>query len=143
MFIQKMLDQRSPCKHRTDCLFGPPGVGKTTRIHKLLEEVYPALDYYLKKSLSKYWDGYDNQPIVWIDDPIPSQTQITTEQASELKSVISTGPAYVEVKYGNMQFDSRLVILSVTCLLTTSLTFSAPSTLTPCIAVSWTLQESA
>lgn len=68
LFIRKMMDQRPPRRHRTNCLYiyGPPGIGKTTMIAQVLEEVksvHPELNYYCKKSLSKYWDGYDNAPI--------------------------------------------------------------------------------
>jgi len=66
--------------------------------------------------LTKYWDGYDNQPIVWIDDPGEFDMKYHPEEAAAFKNVISNGPHTVEIKYGSMQFDSKL------CIVTTNLT---------------------
>ena len=66
--------------------------------------------------LTKYWDGYDNQPIVWIDDPGEFDMKFHPEEVAAFKNVISNGPHTVEIKYGSMQFDSKL------CIITTNLT---------------------
>lgn len=103
IFMRKMMD-------RTECIALIVCTSmallelekKTTTIHRLLEVIrsmHSELEYYMKKSLSKYWDGYDNQPIVRIDDSIPPETTISQEQGSAPKLVILTGPAFVEVKY--------------------------------------------
>jgi len=35
------------------------------------------IDYYQKMGgLKRFWDGYDNQPIVWIDDPLPATDNV-------------------------------------------------------------------
>jgi len=98
--------------------YGPPGTGKTTAIERTLStvrKIYPVADFYCKLGgLSKFWDGYDNQPITWIDDPA-SPNAIRTgdeEPIQRLKTVISTGEILVEVKHGTMVFDSSLIVLS-------------------------------
>ena len=62
--------------------------------------------------MTKYFDGYDNQPIVWMDDPCPVENR-THETATIFKNVVgSTGPCQVEIKFGAMQFDSHLIIIT-------------------------------
>ena len=110
-----------PQRHfRTDVLYyyGVPGTGKTTTINSVLNTIrtlYPKADYYCKLGgLSKFWDGYDNQPICWLDDPCSPAVARTgdEEPIQRLKNVFSTGEVLVEVKHGSMVFDSSLVILS-------------------------------
>ena len=103
------------CKTSTIYIHGPPGVGKTTFIYKwfnLLQHYNPKLDYYSKVSgLSKWFDGYDNQPIVIIDDPVLTPGSIGfQEQLQCLRNIISTGPTYVEVKGATMVFDSKFIV---------------------------------
>jgi len=72
--IYKLARLRPQRQFRTDVVYyyGPSGMGKTNSIDTLLRtirHIYPEVDYYSKMGgLSKFWDGYDNQPIVWIDD---------------------------------------------------------------------------
>ena len=76
--ICKLMRYREPRSHRTDVVYywGPPGTGKTTTIMRILKTIYslyPEVDYYCKLGgLDKWFDGYDNQKIVYIDDPIPT-----------------------------------------------------------------------
>ena len=61
----------------------------------------------------KYWDGYDNQPIVWIEDPGAFDTRFNVDDVNAFKMLISTGSCLLlEVKYGTVQFDSYLVIVT-------------------------------
>lgn len=94
-------------------LWGNSGVGKTSAVEQVLnafEEL--GTDYYSKGGgLKKYWDGYDNQPIAWIDDPINMDGE-DKDSIQELKNVISSGKCYVEVKHGWMSFDSELIIIT-------------------------------
>ena len=117
--VYKMARFRPPRKHRTDLVYyyGPPGTGKTTMIHTVLKTIYKVynIDFYCKLGgLAKFWDGYDNEPICWIDDPVtPSATRTGDEEPIQrLKTVISTGDVLVEVKHGTMVFDSSLIIIS-------------------------------
>lgn len=73
----------------------------------------PFLSYYNKMgSLSKYVDGYDNQFTCWMDDPC-APDQRTNEASVTFKNVVgSSGPCQVEIKYGSMQFDSYLIIIT-------------------------------
>ena len=49
---------------------------------------------------------------MWIDDPIGTKDSKDLESVQRLKNILSTGPTYIEVKFGSMVFDSRLVIIS-------------------------------
>ena len=46
--------------------------------------------------LHKYCEGYDNQPMAWIDDPVMPEGMSASECGQELKNVLSTGAARVE-----------------------------------------------
>ena len=59
---------------------------------------------------SKFWDGYNNNRIVVLDDPTPP-AKYDSEEANAFRSILSTGPCAVEIKYGTMQFDSDLMII--------------------------------
>ena len=118
--IYKLARFRPQCTCRTDLVYyyGPPGTGKTTSISRVLNTIrklYPTVDYYSKMGgLSKFFDGYDNQPICWIDDPVsPSCFRTGDEEpVQRFKTVVSTGEILVEVKHGSMVFDSSLIIVS-------------------------------
>ena len=62
--------------------------------------------------MSKYFDGYDNQLVTWIDDPVSPNMFKMQEEAQIFKNVVSTGNALVEVKYGSMIFDSGLLVIT-------------------------------
>lgn len=113
--IYTAMSLRPVRQHRTDVIYiwGESGLRKTTYIHRTLEAIkaYYDLDYYAKSAgLSRFWDGYDNQRLVWLDDPVPEVCQ--PENKQQLRNVLSTGPARVEVKFGSMQFDAELLIIS-------------------------------
>lgn len=116
--VYKLMRFRPPRVIRTSVLYyyEPPGTGKTTMVCNALRtlyNLYPEVSYYCKLGgLSKYWDGYDNQPICWIDDPVKPHVENDEEPVQRLKTVMSTGDTLVEVKYGSMAFDSKLVIFT-------------------------------
>ena len=62
--------------------------------------------------LSKFFDGYDNQEIVWIDDPNIDFDKEDNENVQRFKNILSTGDTLIEVKHGIMVFDSKLVLIS-------------------------------
>ena len=115
--IAKLMTHRPTRDFETQCLYvwGPPGTGKSTTIHKVLQafkKIDWRADYYPKMgALKKFWDGYDNQPFVFIDDPGQFNVRFSDEDTAAFKNVISTGAHIVEVKGGCMQFDSHLVIV--------------------------------
>ena len=96
---------------------GDPGddPGKETLLGNTIRRLYPTADYYAKMGgLSKYFDGYDNQPICWIDDPVSPAVCRTGDKdpVQRFKTVISTGEVLVEVKHGSMVLDSSLIIVT-------------------------------
>lgn len=116
--IGKLMELRPPRIHQTYWLYlwGPTGIGKTTAVLQTLatlSKLYPKLSFYNKSGgLTKHFDGYDNQPIVWMDDPCPI-AQRTNETATVRKNVAgSSGPCQLEIKFGAMQFDSHLIIIT-------------------------------
>ena len=115
--IARLMLCRKPRDFITHVLhiWGPSGIGKTTAIYEMLSTLQDMniADFYFKGGgLKKYWDGYDNQPIVWIDDPVMLDSTKDSESVQQLKNVFSTGNAVVEVKYGSLTFDSKLVIIT-------------------------------
>lgn len=118
--IRQMMRFRPTRKHRTDLVYyhGKPGTGKTTavlRVIKKIKDMYPEVDYFCKMGgLDRSFDGYDNQKIVYIDDPVANAAVKTGDESSvqRLKNIISTGDTLVEIKGGTMVFDSSLIIIT-------------------------------
>ena len=116
--ITKLMRFRPPRTFRTDVVYihGPPGTGKTTTIIRVLKAIcttYPEIDYYCKLGgLDRWFDGYDNQQIVYIDVPIAADTSKNPEAIQRLKNIMSKGDVLVEIKGGSMVFDSSLIIIS-------------------------------
>ena len=115
--IYKLARFHPPRTFRTEVLYlyGESGTGKTTSVFHVLQylrdEKY--ITYYQKMGgMDKFFDGYDNDDIVWIDDPISNQDIPNNENVQRFKNVMSTGPTLVEVKYGSMVFDSKLIIVT-------------------------------
>ena len=106
-----------PRQHQTRCLFihGPAGTGKTiavTEALKALGKIYPEWQYFAKPAGGRKWfDGYDNQKIVLIDDPSLFNIQYNDDDVTAFKTLISSNPVQVEIKGGFAQFTSHLVII--------------------------------
>lgn len=117
--IKALMDQAPARTFRTYCqhIWGPSYQGKTTTLKRILgclRECY-GVEYFKKGGgLSKWWDGYDYQPICWIEDPggfkdgngIPQMKDV-----ENFKRLISDGECQMEVKFGTVQFRSYLVVI--------------------------------
>ena len=108
---------RPPRQHKTQCLYvwGSTGMGKTTTIDRCLTSLNKLynIDYYKKlRGLSKFWDSYDNEPIVYVDDPVKANINYNEDDVQGLKNILSTGPCIADIKFGSMNFDSKLVIIA-------------------------------
>ena len=71
-----------------DCLyiFGEAGTGKTTACKRALNYIrrQHGIDYYTKMGgISRFFDGYDWEPICLIDDPIPPDQNSTPKRAAK------------------------------------------------------------
>ena len=115
--IYKLARYRPPRTFRTNVLYvhGPSGMGKTTSIYSVLKYLRDQriISFYCKVGgLSKFCDGYDNDDVMWIDDPISVSARGDLESVQRFKNIMSTGDVLVEVKYGTMVFDSPLIIIS-------------------------------
>ena len=101
-------------------LWGPSGVGKSYYTYatlNALEACHPEIDWHSKlQGFEKYWEGYDNEPIVFIDDPVMPNIKYNQDGVQMLKTTMSVGACMISVKYGSMQFDSKLIIINITIL---------------------------
>ena len=93
--IKQVMVNRPKRTYITRCfyLWGPTGVGKTRNVQRTLDvikELYD-IDYYFKPAgFSRFWDGYNNQDIVILDDPVnPAEDRNADKQ--QLLNVLSTG----------------------------------------------------
>lgn len=86
-------------KTTVDLYYGAPGVGKTWRANEEEPDAY-------WKNATKWWDGYEGQEAVIIDD-FHGGIQWT-----ELKHILDAYDASVEYKGGTLRFTSRRVIIT-------------------------------
>lgn len=85
--------------------WGKPGTGKTRLVYDLhgVDNVYP-------KMVGKWWDGYNQEPTVLIDDFDPSNCfDITFDFYLKL---LDRYPMRVETKGGTCEFLSRTIIFT-------------------------------
>ena len=87
--------------------YGVTGTGKTTKVMEYLKE--KGIVGYWKDPNTKWWDCYDNEEVVVIDDFMPDTSQITL---GYLVQLINKCPIRVEVKGGFKEFNSRQVIIT-------------------------------
>ena len=82
-------------------IYGPPGSGKTSLAHSLYPEAY-------LKGLNKWWDGYDNQEVVIIDDMDPFHKTLT----QEFKVWSHHYPFPAETKGGSLCIRPKKIIVT-------------------------------
>lgn len=99
---------------RCNCtaIFGPPGVGKSSTVELMMSETLGHTaredDDYFRVANGKWFDGYNYQKIIWIDDLAPNQFV-----RSHLLQLMETGRFRSEVKGG-------FVMIKVTHMFITS-----------------------
>jgi len=105
-------------------LIGPPGCGKTTTVKtyiaQLGREFFPNLEgnqlSYSRSCSSKHWDGYENQPIVVLDDF--GQDLADRSDIVEFEQLVSTNRYLVpmaELSDKGRCFNSPIIILTTNC----------------------------
>ena len=97
-------------------IHGNSGISKTEAVRRVLEGLKATnkeYDYYCKMSgFSKWWEGYDNQPITWIDEIGLASEYNAGQIALQVKSLfLNKNPQRVEVKGKSLNFDFKLVIM--------------------------------
>ena len=113
----RQLIQLHPRKYDDSiCLYihGPTGVGKTTNLTRVLNHVreHLGITYYFKVGgLSKFFNGYDFNDIVVIDDPVEPGKD-SEDQVQMFKTIINNQERSIEIKGGHMPWDTRLVIIT-------------------------------
>lgn len=115
--IKRLMGNRPARRHLTRCLYvwGPTKVGKSTAIKRVLNSVQELYGYsWHAKMLGFYekWEGYDNQDFVMIDDPGLFDARYRNKEIVDFNNVIGPDAYTCDVKFGNFQFDSRLVIIT-------------------------------
>lgn len=121
MYPNQIKNMRPLMLHRphrvglTRCIYisGAPGTGKTKTVNDVLKYLISKgiiNDYYVKANgIKQYWEDYDNEDVVVIDDP--SFDADPNDGVQALKNVISNSKTFVEYKFGSVTFDSKLVII--------------------------------
>ena len=57
--------------------------------------------------ISRFFDGYDWEPIVLLDDPVEPNNLTSRVELAAMKNLINEHERLVEVKGGSMPFDSK------------------------------------
>lgn len=114
--IKNLLPLHVNRYEKTVCsyIYRGTGVGKTTNLKRVLnfyEQHHDINHYYKISGLSKFFNGYNFEDIVVIDDPIePDITQ--REEVQMFKSIINEHKRHIEIKGSSMPWDTRLVIIT-------------------------------
>lgn len=93
--------QRDHAPVRCNCtaIFGPPGVGKSSTVELMMSETLGHTaredEDYFRVANGKWFDGYNYQKIIWIDDLAPNQFV-----RSHLLQLMETGRFRSEIKGG-------------------------------------------
>lgn len=101
-------------------LFGESGTGKTTIIYNTLATTSSYYSVICKfGGMTCFFDGYDNQliHIIYVRWSNITYIYVLTEDldaVQKFKSMLSTGNTLMEVKFGTIVFDSRLIRLVIT-----------------------------
>lgn len=77
--------------------WGPPGVGKSQRVRELEEEVFT-------KNCNKWWDGYQGEPAVILEDLDPTRAE---QLVQHLKVWADRYPFTAEIKGGAQRMDPK------------------------------------
>ena len=110
-----------PRDFETECIYiyGPARSGKSRAIYSVLKAIkkhYGWTHYNkLMKFESEYWEGYNNDKITYVDDPLKMDANAYPERKilSLLKTLLDTPcDMPINVKYGSMQFMSKILIIT-------------------------------
>ena len=106
-------------------IFGASGVGKSTMMHFLLNDVYNKRempfnrqhDIYVRNSVQSFWDGYKNQKIVLFDDFMQSQVETDLSQILvelvRCKNTMAFPLQMASLEHkGNTRFTSEFIYIS-------------------------------
>jgi len=105
-------------------LFGRPGSGKTTNVRLLTSQLgrkfFPEVEFdklvYSRSCSMKHWDGYENQPIVVLDDF--GQDLADRNDIVEFEQLVSSNRYLVpmaELRDKGRCFNSPIIILTTNC----------------------------
>lgn len=104
--LQRYLEAKRDWKPKVIWIWGEAGTGKSKLAAKIFRfhgnEVYRRCP-----GQGEWWDGYDGQPSVWLDDLRESDYKMTT-----LLSILDRYEHRVPVKGGFRQLQARLIIIT-------------------------------
>jgi len=103
--------QRQPYAEEKEIIWccGPSGSGKTMWARNYLTEKYG--DYYEKSNPTKWWDQYDGDEAVLLDEfrDMRGDGNITFR---DLLTILGTGRKYVEIKGGTVPLCAKTIVIT-------------------------------
>ncbi|KAM3726651.1 Replication-associated protein [Dirofilaria immitis] len=85
----------------TNEIFGDPGIGKTSFATKISKSFFTKT-----ANTEKWWDGYENQEVVILDDFYGWLS------SAELFNLADSKPYYVQIKGGFIKFNSKVIVIT-------------------------------
>lgn len=99
-----MLQKPRTTKTKIMWFWGPTGSGKSQEAFRIAQE---SGSFYYKEPLSKWWDGYDQQDVVIVDDYRPDFMTF-----AGLLRLFDRYPLKLEFKGGITEFNSKTIIIT-------------------------------
>lgn len=111
-------------EEETQCLYiyGEPGTGKTHTVGEYLRDLqevckplkrYDAYYYIKCNGFERFWCDYDQEKVVWLEDPGPLAGMEGRDKYENWLQVLgSKESCTVEVKFGQVPFVGRLLIVT-------------------------------
>lgn len=109
---RQLITKPRRSKTKVSIYFGDPGTGKSHRAHGDMAAKYGDSGYYTKTGAHKWWNGYDGQKGVIMEDMDPRHEYYSKDLQGTILTLWDKWPAKVETKGGMEEFVAEWIIVT-------------------------------